>query len=170
MLWPVRIPSHAFRIKDRASHIPGQHWRLLTTVHWRLFRMLPRRHTDLLDQREGARGSRNKGTRRTTPIRPLLQRREVPLRSLGDRLPRIYHQLWRNRHGIRPHINHRRLVYAQVNPRSSTASRLHQLLPTIHLLIRQSNGTNFRLTKEIDKQMGMDPKGRARIPEAQEGI
>jgi hypothetical protein len=40
----------------------------------------------------------------------------------------------------------------------------------IHPQIRQSNGTNFRLPKEIDKQMGMDPKGRARIPEAQEGI
>jgi len=40
----------------------------------------------------------------------------------------------------------------------------------IHPQIRQSNGTNFRLTKEIDKQRGMDPKGTARIPEAQEGI
>jgi len=40
----------------------------------------------------------------------------------------------------------------------------------IHPQIRQSHGTKFGHTAEIDKQMGIDPKGRARIPEAQEGI
>jgi len=132
--------------------------------------MLSKQHNNLLEQQEGAQASHKKGTRMITLIRPLLKSWKVPVWSLGDRLPRTYYQLWRDRHGIRPHINHRRLAYAQVYPRCSSASRLHKLLPTIHPQIRQRNCTNFWLTKEMEKQIGMDPKGRARIPEAQQGI
>jgi len=169
-LRPVRIPSHSLRINERASHIPGLHWRLPTALHWPLCHMLPRRHTDLFDQWEGSRRPRTNSARAATPIRPLLQSRKVPIWSLKNPFPRIYHQLWRSRHGIRPHINHRGLAYSEVNSRGTSAPRLHKLLPTVHPQIRQGNDTNLRLTKEFARQMGMDPSGRRCISEAQEGI
>jgi len=104
----------------------------------------------------------------TTPTQPLWESQKVPVWSLGDGLLRIYQQVSRDRHGIRPHINHLGLAYAQGNLRRTSVSRLQKPLPTVHPQIRQGNGTNLRPTKAIDKQMGMDMKGKVRILETPE--
>jgi len=94
--------------------------------------VLPGRHTHLLDQREGARRSRTESATKATGIRSLLQGRDVPIQCLRSRFPRIYHQLLRDRHGIRPHIHHRRLAYSEVGTGCTGAVGIRELLPTVH--------------------------------------
>ena len=169
-LQPGRILGHSWLIHQRVSCLPGLQALLPTTLHFWLQSILPRVHTDRLDQRERGQGSPTNGTSTTTPIHRVLQSQQVPVRSLGDWLLRIYLQVWQNRHAITPHISQRRLAFTHVHPRSWSASGLHQLLPNFHLQIRQSTSTSFRLTKEINKQMSMAPKGRTRIHDVPEGI
>jgi len=90
-LRPVRMPSHALRIHELASHIPGLSWQLPTAWYWLLCLMLPRWHTDLFDQWEGIRRSRTKGDRATMPMRPLLQSWKVAIWRLKTSFPQIYH-------------------------------------------------------------------------------
>ena len=106
----------------------------------------------------------------TTPIRPRLQTRKVPIWSLKKRYPRIDHQPQQCRHGIRPHINDRGVAYSDVNSRCTGAPSLHKPLPTVHPHIRLGNHPNLRHTKSFPRQIGMYPSGSACILEAEEGI